>query len=540
MPDSLTGLVFRGAVASGPVSRLAAWVAERAGWRRYCLALLLGALAAAAMPPVDIVPVLVVSFSGLVWLLDGAQSKRGAFLLGWCYGFGFFVAGLYWIGIALLTDVARFWWLLPFGVMGLPAFFAFYTGFALLACHWLRPRGVARIFALAVAWTAAEWVRGHALTGFPWNLVGYAWSGGFPGGTAMLQTTSYTGIYGLSLLTVVAAALPATLADPRLGAPRRILVRFAPAVVSLLLVAVPMAAGFVRLADASSATVPDVRLRLVQPSIPQTLKWNRQEQASNFRRHLALSAGPSAPGQKPPTAILWSEVAATYILNRDNAAREAVASVAPPGGLVITGALRSDPPPEPPDHIWNSLVAVNGLGAIVGSADKYHLVPFGEFMPLRGILPIDKITPGSRDFSAGPGPQTLKLPGLPAVGPLICYEVIFPGAVVNRKDRPEWMLNVTNDAWYGVSSGPFQHFAIARVRAVEEGLPLVRVANNGISGVIDAHGRVTARLALDAVGVIDAALPTPLGRLTPYARGGDWILLVLLLGLSTVVVLRVR
>src|SRR5689334_7998653 len=167
MPDSLTGLAYRGAVASGPVPRLAAWVAERAGWRRYVLALLLGALAAAAMPPVDIVPVLVVSFGGLVWLLDGAQSKRGAFLLGWCYGFGFFVAGLYWIGIALLVDISRFWWLLPFGITGLPAFFSFYTGFALLACYWLRPRGVARIFALAVAWTAAEWARGHALTGFP-------------------------------------------------------------------------------------------------------------------------------------------------------------------------------------------------------------------------------------------------------------------------------------------------------------------------------------------------------------------------------------
>src|SRR6185437_8209973 len=189
---------------------------------------------------------------------------------------------------------------------------------------------------------------------------------------------------------------------------------------------------------------------------------------------------------------------------------------------VITGTVRSNPPPAIPHQFWNSLAAIDGKGDIVATFDKFHLVPFGEYVPFRGILPISKITPGTVDFTPGPGPRTLHLEGLPPVEPLICYEVIFPHAIVDEADRPRWLLNITNDAWYGDTSGPFQPFDIARVRAVEEGLPLVRAANNGISGIVDAYGRVRAHLALDAVGVLDSPLPTALSGPTPYARFGDW------------------
>ena len=217
-----------------------------------------------------------------------------------------------------------------------------------------------------------------------------------------------------------------------------------------------------------------------------------------------------------------------YLLERDPAARRAIAAVVPARGYLITGALRANPPPGPVDAVWNSIEAIDAQGAIVGSYDKAHLVPFGEYVPFRKFLPFRKVTAGTIDLSAGPGAATVALPGLPPFAPLICYEAIFPGAVVDRARRPDWLLNLTNDAWYGRSSGPFQHFAIARTRAVEEGLPLVRVANNGVSGVIDGYGRVRARVNLDAVGYADVALPVPLEP-TFYARTGDRSLLTLLL-----------
>jgi apolipoprotein N-acyltransferase len=200
------------------------------------------------------------------------------------------------------------------------------------------------------------------------------------------------------------------------------------------------------------------------------------------------------------------------MLNREPAAREWIASVVPPGGLILTGGPRGEPPrPEPLAQVWNSFYAIDDKGAIVATYDKSHLVPFGEYVPLRGILPISKITPGMMDFTSGPGPRTLELPGLPPVSVQICYEAIFPHQIVDEAHRPAWLLNVTNDAWYGFSSGPFQHFAITRTRAVEEGLPLVRAANNGISAVIDPYGRIVSRLGLDDIGVLDAPLPKPIG-----------------------------
>jgi apolipoprotein N-acyltransferase len=295
--------------------------------------------------------------------------------------------------------------------------------------------------------------------------------------------------------------------------------------------------GALRLAGAAPGMVPDVRLRIVQPSIPQTLKWDPDAAQGNFRRHLALSAMPSTP---PVTAVIWPEAAVPYILNRDPVARDWISSVVPPGGLLITGGPRAEPqPPAPFTQIWNSLYAIDGKGGIVATYDKAHLVPFGEYVPLRGILPIAKITPGMMDFSAGPGPRTLDLPHLPPVSTMICYEGIFPHQVVDEAHRPDWMLNVTNDAWYGFSSGPFQHFAITRTRAVEEGLPLVRAANNGISAVIDPYGRIVSRLGLDDVGVVDAPLPKPLAA-TFYARWGDWTVLAMGLALGVVLVPRRR
>jgi apolipoprotein N-acyltransferase len=503
-----------------------------AGARRTAAAGALGAALALALPPLYALPLVALAFTGLRWLLDGARGRVSAFLTGWWFGFGYFIAGLYWIANALLTDAARWGWLVPIAVPGIAAGLAFFAAAATLAAHLLCRRGPGRVVALAVAWTAFEWLRGQVLTGFPWNPIGSVW--GFS--DAMIQSAALFGVTGLGLLTVLIAAAPATLADEGISRVRWV----GPLTAALVLLAVLWAGGAARLAGAEAGEVAAVRLRLVQANITQSHKWQRELMEQHLARYVALSRRPAASPALAPTVVLWPETAATFSLSNNPAGRHLVASVAPPGGLLITGAPRVATEPGHGLRIWNSLLAVTDSGRIVGVYDKFHLVPFGEYVPLRGFLPLPKITAGSTDFSAGPGPRTLRLPGLPPVSPLICYEAIFPGAVLDAGDRPAWLLNITNDAWFGMSTGPHQHFAAARLRAVEEGLPLVRVANTGISAVVDSYGRVTARLDLGATGILDAALPKPLSGLTPYARFGDLPLLLLLAALALLLALRRR
>lgn len=538
MPDISVIRVRQGARVATPLCHLAVELAGLSGWRRYGLGFLLGVAAAGALPPVDLTPLIFAAFPALLWLDEGSAGAAASFRLGWMFGFGYLLAGLYWIAAALFVDIAAYWWLVPVAAAGLPAAFALYYAVALFATRLvvdgLRLPPAARIFAFAIAWTGAEWARGHFFTGLPWNLIGYVWSGGFPGAIAMLQSVAWIGIYGLGFLTILAASLPALLGTAS-ASPISMLRRTAPALGAALLVLVPAALGAMRLA-AHPTGQTGIWLRIVQPSIAESLKWDPAAAAVNFRRLLDLS---TAPAPHPVAAVLWPEAASPFFLGRDAAARRAIAAVAPPGGYVVTGALRASPSSGPVEKVWNSLEAVDGNGAIVARYDKAHLVPFGEYMPLRDILPFKKLTPGTMDLSAGTGPATIALSGLPPFAPLICYEVIFPGAVVDQRDRPDWMLNLTNDAWYGRSSGPFQHFAIARTRAIEEGLPLVRVANNGLSGVVDPVGRVRALLDLDVVGHADVSLPTPIGA-PLYARAGDWMLLGLLLLAAVPVALRLR
>jgi len=300
----------------------------------------------------------------------------------------------------------------------------------------------------------------------------------------------------------------------------------------VLLILLPAGFGVWRLAQGPAGDVPDVTLRLVQPSIPQTLKNDPAALLANFRRLYALATSPS---KAKLTAVIWPEDAAPPYLDRDSGAREAIATAAPPGGYVLTGTVRTDPAPQAPVHLWNSFVVIDHAAKIWASYDKFHLVPFGEYVPLRGVLPMQKITPGAIDFSAGPGPRTIAVPGLPPFSPLICYEAIFPDAVTDPAQRPDWLVNITDDAWYGLTSGPFQHVAIARLRAVEEGLPLARVGDNGVSAMFDPYGRVLARLGLDDVGVLDVKLPRPLPP-TIYSRFGD-LPFVFILGLIVVILM---
>jgi len=515
----------------GSLARLRARMAALGGWRRALVAVALGVLLALALPPFHLVPLAVVALTGLLWLIDASAGPRGAFAVGWLFGFGHFLAGLYWIVNALLLFGLKYLPVYPIVVGFLPSILAVFVGLAAAATRAVPVTGPARVLAFAGFWTAAEWLRGNVFSGFPWNLAGYMWAFSDP----MLQLVSLVGVYGLGLVSIAALGMPAAFGmKPALGDARRATRRGVVAVIAgaLALVAA-YGYGTVRLAGAPPLAsldgdavdrVPGVVLRVVQPNVEQVDKWSRERHAENFNHHLALSVG---PGWERVTHTFWPETAATFFVADEPLALEAIARAVPNGGILATGAPRRAVE-KGERRIWNSLIAIDGSARVVGTFDKFHLVPLGEYVPLKGYLPLTKVVQGASDYSAGTGPRTLRLPGLPPVSPLICYEVIFPAQVIDRADRPQWLLNITNDGWYGDSPGPRQHFAQARLRAVEEGLPLVRSANTGISGVIDAYGRVVASLALGRTGVIDAPLPRALAEPGYYARFGDWIVLVML------------
>lgn len=455
--------------------------------------------AATALPPIHFLPGLL-GFGVLVAGLwrDGA-GPRAAFARGTLFGFGFFLVGLYWVGIAFFADAERF------GVYAVPAVLLLALGLGLtvgaaaaLAClrRWRRVEAMALAF--AILWTLAEPLRGELGLQFPWNPIASVWAVS----AITLQAVAFVGTYGLSLLTVAAAALSARwfVAD----APGR---RFALAA-PLGLTALILVAGALRPWATPAPPDTGVRVRIVQASIPQRDKWKPERRVAWLRRHAELSARPDGPA---PRVVVWPESAVPFQIEREPEVRDYLARVVPPDGALLVGGDRFELDRQPPTAN-NSLFVLGPGGAVAGRYDKVDLVPFGEFLPLRGVLGrfgLGKLTEGSIDFVPGPGRVTLDLPGgLPPASPLICYEAAFPGrATAAGAPRPGWLVNITNDAWFGVSSGPYQHLAMARMRAVEEGLPLVRAANTGISAVIDAQGRVVASLGLNRSGTLDATLP---------------------------------
>ena len=444
--------------------RLVSWIdalAGLTGWRRALAAAICGALATAAMPPLYLVPALLVAFPGLLWLLCGVSRPAAAFWTGWFFGLGHFVSGLYWVGIAFLVEAEKFAAVMPFAVVGLAAGLAIFPALAVLASWRLGARLHDRLILLAGFWLLAEWLRATVLTGFPWNLLGTVWAFS----PTMLQLASVTGVWGLSVVTLLAAGAPALLYEP--GHPRPVRRSLPWAAALLALPVLIWIFGTVRLAlapEPGSDLVADVRLRLVQPAIPQELKWVPELRAAHVRQQMGMTL---QPGFDQITHVIWSEAAVPFLLPEEDGLRRSLGQAVPPDGLLLTGAPRarrlaapegSGLPAGEVAELWNSLHALDRQGDIQATYDKFHLVPFGEYMPLRWIPGLTKLATGRVDFSPGPGPQTLSLSGLPPVSPLICYEVIFPGRVVadSGAERPSWLLNLTNDAWFGISSGPYQ------------------------------------------------------------------------------------
>ncbi len=509
---------------SAALTRLSHAILLSYGWRRAAIAFLAGAVTVLGFAPFNAWPVLFLTLPVVVWLLDGAAAGAlgglaSAAAVGWWFGFGFFLAGLYWIGFAFLVDAKTFGWLLPIAVTALPAGLAIFmaAGFALARLIWVR--GPTRVIALAVALTATEWLRGHVLTGFPWNTFGYA----LTGPNVLAQTSALIGLWGLTFFAIILFASPAVLADEPKETPHpwRLLLG------SLAVLAAFATYGALRLSRTPTELDPQVKLRIMQPNLSQDAKFNYGSKSQVMQLYLALSdraTGPNAAGVKDVTHLIWPESAFPFFLAREADALAQIAALLPPGTSLITGGVRpAAPQPGGGFRAYNSIYVIDHDGSILSVYDKLHLVPFGEYLPFQDLLErigLQQLTKVQGGFLSGDRRRLMTAPRAPSFLPLICYEIIFPGEAVPPGEQPAWMLNLTNDGWFGNSTGPYQHFQQARVRAIEEGVPVVRAANTGISAVIDPVGRVIASLRLGVEGVLDARLPKRIAS-PPYARFGD-------------------
>lgn len=503
------------------LTRIPGWLARRTGWQRLGLAVLAGALSALGFAPLGYFPFLLLGIGFLVLLIDAALTEakplRRAGLYGWGFGFGQFAVGLHWIGFAFMVDAADHAWQLPFVALLFPGGLALFTASSsLLAARFWRP-GIGRVFVFALAYGLAEWLRGHILTGFPWNIAAHGW-GMVP---AVMQGAALFGSYGLSLLTALFGASLALLTEEK---------RWHVPVALAGLFALLFVWGAFRLATVHPADVAGVRIRLVQPNIPQPEKFRRDMVPRNWQRLVDLSTAPGADG-KAPSVVIWPEAALPFLYTPDSMGAEWVADITARRRVLMTGAVRADFTGEKPVY-YNSFLAFAGARQ-VAVYDKSHLVPFGEYLPFEetlNALGLQKLTGIAGSFGRGDGPQSFALPGLPTVGPLICYEILFPGAVVGDT-RPDWFANITDDSWFGPWAGPRQHLLVARMRAIEEGVPVVRVANSGISAVIDPLGRITTNSELYTRTFIDSGLPV---RILPtvysfFRAGWFWAIVSALL-----------
>ena len=476
-----------------------AWLLGR---RRWVLAFGLGAVAALGQAPLGFWWATLAALAGVVWLLDRETGRRGAFLTGLWAGTGYFALALNWIIEPFLIDLVHTGWMAPFAVVFLSLGLGLFWGAAAALARQAR----VPVLGFVAAFVALEWLRGVIFTGFPWAMLGHVWIG-----TPVDQLAALAGPSLLSLLTLLAATLP-------------ILWRWKGAAGATLLLASALGFGLWRLAQ-PLPPAGEATLRLVQPNAEQSMKWEAARAQEFLARLLTLTAKDG-----PADMTIWPETAVPYMLEYAPEVADMVVE-ASGGRPVVLGIQR-----EADELFYNSLRVLERDGRETARYDKAHLVPFGEYIPF-GDLAYDWFglrafaAQAGNTYSAGPGPRVLNLGRFGKVLPLICYEAIFSRDVNATPERADWMLQITNDAWFGTLTGPFQHFAQARLRAVEQGLPLIRVANTGVTAVVDAHGRVVEELPFDTMAALDTHVP---GALPPtlYVRWGDGPVVLLLAGLA--------
>ncbi|MDX2308578.1 MAG: apolipoprotein N-acyltransferase [Hyphomicrobium sp.] len=535
-------------------------VQTASGYRRVAWALGTGAASVLAMAPFFLWPVLFVTLPVWIWLATAPHPDREAtsadwraFRDGWWFGFGYFFAGLFWIGEAFFVEAEIFGWLMPFAVTLLPAVVAVYFGLASVLIRKLWHPGLPGVLTAAVIIALIEWLRAILLTGFPWNTLGYA----LTGGEILMQSAAIFGIFGLTLWTVLIFAGPLVLlaGGQKSQSPSDSLATAA--AVSVLPLLTSALYGAVVLSESAPAADPPIDVRVVQPSVPQRDKWMGEKQREIFESHEALSRQ-NAKGEIDDLAgielLVWPEAAMPFRPLDEPAALERIANLLPDGTHMAAGILRvetvragpselssretavgsSTPPPDAPAlrRAFNSLAVFDADGRPVAIYDKIHLVPFGEYLPFQETLEalgLQSLTRQRGGFSSGPEPRPLiDVQGLPKFVGLICYEAIFPNEVVEGPERPALLVNVTNDGWFGNTTGPRQHLHQTRVRAVEQGLPVIRAGNNGISAAFDGRGRIVGKLDLNQRGSFDVRLPAALAP-PPFAVWGQMIFLTNLL-----------
>jgi apolipoprotein N-acyltransferase len=521
------------------------WVAGLQGWRALALCAALGAISNLAFPPFHIWPALALGLSGLIWMLDSARlmerPRRAAFWRVAAFGFAYYLVGLHWIAWAFLVNPGAHLVMIWMPLVALPGLLCAILAGCLWAIYPYWCAGPARLILFSVAFMFAEWLRASlfGIGGLPWNMPGMVWAPG----EAISQSASIWGIYGLSALTVIAMASPAMLADsrPRGSAGSRT----APLIVAAIVFGAIWGWGARRLGEAPMTEPAGAMVRLIDVGAPQAAKHDPSNAETIVQRFLDLS-GPDTPSA--PRILVWPEGALPYDLFRWDPALRAVTDAVRTRKLII-GSARVENAGGPDQKWYNSLTVLDGDSAVrmPGWYDKHMLVPFGEFVPFAwvlktiGLQTLQDLAPGG--FEAGPRPSTFTAEGVPPFGPLICYEAIFPGLSPNGEDRPQWLVNISIDAWFGELFGPGQHAAQARYRAIEEGLPMARVASRGETGMIDAYGRWTARATIadpalygaDPEGwrsaVVDARIPEALPA-TPYSNWRDGLFWIILLGLN--------
>ena len=496
-------------------------------WRARGLALLAGLAAALAHPPFGFLPGLL-GYAVLLWLLDAIDSPRplrSAFFRGWLMGLSYFGLGTWWIAEAFMVDAANQGWMAPFAVAAMAAGMALFWGLAAVLYRWARPVGVRRVLVFAGAFAALEWMRGHILTGFPWNLPGETWRAGSP----VSQAAAVVGAYGLTWITLAIAAVPAMWRE---GRPGRWALGAAAATLALL-----YAGGAARLALTNyGEPYAPTTVRIVQADIPQESKWDERRFAQIVQAYVSLTAKPYAG--KPADIVVWPEGALPLAINDymvpGSWVRQAIVDALKPGQLLLIGGYRYEGSPDKPLY-YNSLVALRRQASdvvVVGIYDKHRLVPFGEYLPADALmtrLGVKSMAHLGDGFATGPRPAPLRIAPNLLVQPLICYESLFP-RLAEPAPGVRAIVNVSNDAWFGVTSGPLQHLNLASYRAIEAGLPIIRATPTGVSALIDARGRVVGdqKLNLGQSGVIDGFLPESLSSV-PFAKLGHWPFALLLL-----------
>ncbi len=485
-------------------------------------AFLLGLIGAFAMPPTSVWPLIFISLSGFYALYSFQTAPGRSFWLGFFYGLGYFVTGLWWIGNALLVEGNEFAWVWPISVIGLPTLLSLFTATAIAcACVLASPQSLRGFFAFVGCLALSEWVRGHIFTGFPWNLYGYSWAENI----SLIQTAGLFGSYGLTLLTILWASTIGFLAVSSLQLKNKILFALGiAATFSLCLIY-----GTNRLNSAPTIYRADTAIHIIQPNIPQAEKWKAENLIGNFEKHIELSRYnvkdvPAEVRTAENHIVIWPETAIAPVLAESQAAREQISnmlSTYPRNAKLLSGALLRQMQDQQQQYT-NSLVALDTQGALDPIYHKSHLVPFGEFIPFQDYIPIKPVTQ-FQGFERGNGPESFFIENIPAFSPLICYEIIFPGQMTENKMRATWLVTITNDAWYGDSAGPRQHFVHSIFRAVEEGLPVVRSANTGISGLVDAYGRTLKKSTLNQNWTTQVLLPYPAEKQTVFSKMGNYL-----------------